>query len=91
MLNLLYILEAPRHNNMPGLLPGCTTKGIEQLPNFLFTGRCDKRVIYPRSTREKYYARIFATDFAVRKKGQTWTFTRLKNRYSRTSMCDLLS
>ena len=31
MLNVLYILEAPRHNNiMPGLLPGWTRKDIEQ-------------------------------------------------------------
>ena len=34
MLNVLYILEALRHNNMPGLLPGWTRKDIEQLPNF---------------------------------------------------------
>ena len=34
MLNLLYILEALWHNNMPGLLPGWTRKDIEQLPNF---------------------------------------------------------
>ena len=33
MLNVLYILEALRHNNMPGLLPGWTRKDIEQLPN----------------------------------------------------------
>ena len=31
MLNLLYILEALRHNTMPGLLPGWTRKDIEQL------------------------------------------------------------
>ena len=37
MLNVLYILEALRHNNiMPGLLPGWTRKDIEQLPNFSF-------------------------------------------------------
>ena len=37
MLNVLYILEALRHNNiMPGLLPGWTRKDIEQLPNFFF-------------------------------------------------------
>ena len=34
MLNVLYILEALRHNNMPGLLPGWTRKDIEQLPFF---------------------------------------------------------
>ena len=34
MLNVLYILEALRHNNiMPGLLPGWTKKDIEQLPD----------------------------------------------------------
>ena len=33
MLNVLYILEALRHNYMPGLLPGWTRKNIEQLPN----------------------------------------------------------
>ena len=34
MLNVLYILEALRHNYiMPGLLPGWTRKDIEQLPN----------------------------------------------------------
>ena len=37
MLNVLYILEALRHNNfMPGLLPGFTRKDIEQLANFFF-------------------------------------------------------
>ena len=36
--NVLYILEALRHNNiMPGLLPGWTRKDIEQLPNFFFS------------------------------------------------------
>ena len=34
MLNVLYILEALRYNNMQGLLPGWTRKDIEQLPNF---------------------------------------------------------
>ena len=34
MLNVLYTLEALKHNNMPGLLPGWTRKDIEQLPNF---------------------------------------------------------
>ena len=50
---LLYILEALRHNNMPGLLPGWTRKDIEQLPNFFFTatGRNAKLVIYPRSAQ----------------------------------------
>ena len=54
MLNVLYILEALRHNDiMPGLLPGWTRKDIEQLPNFFFTGkgRNAKRVIYPRSAQ----------------------------------------
>ena len=36
MLNVLYILEALRHNYiMPGLLPGLIRKDIEQVPNFL--------------------------------------------------------
>ena len=54
MLNVLYILEALRHNNiMPGLLPGWTRKDIEQQPNFFFsaTDRNAKRVIYPRSAQ----------------------------------------
>ena len=34
MLNVLYILEALRHNYMPGLLPGWTRKDTEQLPSF---------------------------------------------------------
>ena len=34
MLNVLYILDAQRHNDiMPGLLPLWTRKDIEQLPN----------------------------------------------------------
>ena len=38
--NVLYILEALRHNNiMPGLLPGWTRKDIEQLPNFFFSAK----------------------------------------------------
>ena len=42
MLNVLYILEALRHNNiMPGLLPEWTRKDIEQLPNFFFRLRID--------------------------------------------------
>ena len=37
MLNVLYILEAVRNNNiMRGLLPGRTRKDIEQQPNFFF-------------------------------------------------------
>ena len=37
MLNVLYILEALRHNNiMPELLPGWNRKDIEQQPNFFF-------------------------------------------------------
>ena len=54
MLNVLYILEALKHNDMPRLLPGWTRKDIEQLPNFFFftaTGRNAKRVIYPRSAQ----------------------------------------
>ena len=50
MLNVLYILETLRHNNiMPGLLPGRTGKDIEQQPIFFFsaTDRNAKRVIYP--------------------------------------------
>ena len=42
MLNVLYILEALRHNDiMPGLLPGWTRKDIEQLPNFFFRLRIE--------------------------------------------------
>ena len=38
MLNVLYILEALRHNNiMQRLLPGWARKDIEQLPNFFFS------------------------------------------------------
>ena len=55
MLNVLYILEALRHNNMPGLLPGWTTKDIEHLRSFFFfftaTGGNAKRVIYSRSAQ----------------------------------------
>ena len=37
MFNVLYILEALRHNNiMPGLLPGWSRKDIQQLPIFFF-------------------------------------------------------
>ena len=36
MLNVLYILEALRHNNMPGLQPRCTRKDMEQLTIFFF-------------------------------------------------------
>ena len=36
MLNVLYILEALRRNNMPGPQPGGTRKDIEQLPKFFF-------------------------------------------------------
>ena len=42
MLNVLYILEALRHNYiMPGLLPGWTRKDIEQLPNFYLRPRVE--------------------------------------------------
>ena len=42
MLNVLYILEALRRNNiMPGLLPEWTRKDIEQLPNFFFRLRIE--------------------------------------------------
>ena len=55
MLNVLYILEALRHNNiMPGLPPGRTRKDTEQLPIVFFftaTGGNAKRVIYPRSAQ----------------------------------------
>ena len=54
MLNVLYILEELRHNNiMPGLLDGRTRKDIEQPPNFFFsaTDRNAKRVIYPTSAK----------------------------------------
>ena len=53
MLNMLYILEALRHNNvMSGFLPGWTRKDIEQLPKFYSAiGGNVKHVIYPRSTQ----------------------------------------
>ena len=54
MLNLLYILEAVRHNNiMPGLLPGRIRKDIEQQPNSFFSAKDwnAKRVIYPRGAQ----------------------------------------
>ena len=36
-VNVLYILEALRHNNiMPGLVPGWTRKDIERVPNFFY-------------------------------------------------------
>ena len=42
MLNVLYILEALRDNNIiPGLLSGWTRKDIEQLPNFFFRLRIE--------------------------------------------------
>ena len=42
MLNVLYILEGLRHNNiMPGLLDGRTRKDIEQPPNFFFQLRIE--------------------------------------------------
>ena len=42
MLNVLYILEALRHNYiMPGLLPGWTRKDIEQLPKFFLRLRVE--------------------------------------------------
>ena len=51
MLNVLYILEALRNNNiLPGLLPGRTRKDREQLPHFFFsaTDRIGKYIIHPR-------------------------------------------
>ena len=37
MVNVWYIVETLRHNNiMPGLLPGWTRKDIEQQSNFFF-------------------------------------------------------
>ena len=42
MINVLYILEALRHNNiMPGLQPGRTRMDIEQQPNFSFRLRIE--------------------------------------------------
>ena len=41
MLNVLYILEALRDNNMPGILPGWTRKDIEQLPSFFLRLRIE--------------------------------------------------
>ena len=56
MLNLLYILEAVRDNNMkPGLLPGWTRKNMEQKPNFYFRLRIKMlNVLYiPEALRNK--------------------------------------
>ena len=55
MLNVLYILEALRHNNiMQRLLPEGTIKDIEQLTDFFFsaTDQNAYRVIYSRSAQE---------------------------------------
>ena len=42
MLNVLYILEALRHNNiMQRLLPGWTIKDIEKLSDFFFRLRIE--------------------------------------------------
>ena len=42
MLNVLYILEALRHdNNMQGPLPGWTRKDIEQLPKLFLRLRVE--------------------------------------------------
>ena len=42
MLNVLYILEALRHNDiLPGILPGWTRKDVQQLPNFFLLLRVE--------------------------------------------------
>ena len=41
MRNVLYILEALTHNNMPGLLPWWTREDIGQLPNFFLRLRVE--------------------------------------------------
>ena len=52
MLNGSYMIEALRHNYMPGLLPGGTRNDIEQMAIFLSaSSRNTKRVIYPRSNQ----------------------------------------
>ena len=52
MLNGSYMIEALRHNYMPGLLPGWTRNDIEQMAIFLSaSSRNTKRVIYPRSNQ----------------------------------------
>ena len=61
MLNVLYILEALRHNYiMPGFLPGWTRKDMEQLPFFLRVEVLN--VVFLE-------ALMILADFAVRKNG----------------------
>ena len=70
MLNVLYILEALRHNNMPGLLPGWTRKDIEQLPFFLRVKVLN--VLFLEALRLNNmpgFQRPILADFAVRKNG----------------------
>ena len=71
MLNVLYILEALRHNNMPGLLPGWTRKDIEQLP-FFFLRVEVLNVLFLEALRLNNMPglqRLILADFAVRKNG----------------------
>ena len=70
MLNVLYILEALRHNNMPGLLPGWNRKDIEQLPFFLRVEVLN--VLFLEALRLNNmpgFQRLILADFAVRKNG----------------------
>ena len=51
MLIMLYIPEALRHTQMPGLQPGWTRKDIQHLPRFSFASQNADYVIYPRSAQ----------------------------------------
>ena len=71
MLNVLYILEALRHNNVPGILPGWTRKDIEQL-HFFFLRVEVLNVLFLEALRLNNmpgFQRLILADFAVRKNG----------------------
>ena len=70
MLNVLYILEALRHNNMPGLLPGWTRKDIENCLFFLLVEVLN--VLFLEALRLNNmpgFQRLILADFAVHKNG----------------------
>ena len=70
MLNVLYILEALRYNNMPGLLPGWTRKDIEQLP--IFSTFKMLNVLFLEALRLNNmpgFQRVILAGLAVRKNG----------------------
>ena len=73
MVNVLYILEALRHNYiMPGLLPGWTRKDIEQLRKFFLQLRTVTFFPTRRSSKRgilRTEALMILADFAVRKNG----------------------